>query len=102
MIACLEIMRRKNVTYGFSHRRKIPLDPGSFLKEPLNFAALEANPLTLPHNSADKTVIDSFQLEKYLYREKNRKFRDWHALDLTPSGCHLKTYDKALTKCNLP
>ena len=49
-----------NNVYGFSYRRKIPLDPGNFLKEPLNFAVLEANPLPLPHNSADKIVIDSF------------------------------------------
>ena len=60
------------------------MDPGSFIKEPLIFAVLEANPLTLPHNSADKIVIDSFKLEKYGYRERNRKFRDWNALDLTP------------------
>ena len=47
-------------------------------------------------------MIDSFKLEKYRYRERNRKFRNWHVLDLTLSGWHLKTYDKALTKCSLP
>ena len=78
------------------------MDPGSFLKKLLIFAALEANQITLPYNSGDNFVIDSFQLEKYRYRERNRKFRNWYALDLTPSGCHLKTYYKALTKCNLP
>ena len=43
-------------------------------------------------------MTDSFKLEKYRYRERSRKFRNWHVLDLTLSGCHLKTYDKALTE----
>ena len=78
------------------------MDPGSFFKKLLIFAALEANQITLPYNSADNFVIDSFKLEKCRYHERNRKFRNWHALGLTPSGCHLKTYNKALTKCSLP
>ena len=79
------------------------MDPGSFFKKLLIFAALEANQITLPYNSADNFVTDSFKLEKYRYRERNRKFRNWHVLDLTLSaGCHIKTYDKALTECNLP
>ena len=77
------------------------MDPGSFLKKLLIFA-LEANQITLPYNSADIFVTDSFKLEKYRYRERNRKFRNCHVLDLTLSGCHLKTYNKALTRCNLP
>ena len=61
------------------------MDPGSFFKKLLIFAALEANQITLPYNSADNFVIDSFKLEKYRYRERNRKFRNWHVLDLTLS-----------------
>ena len=73
------------------------MDPGSFSKKLLIFAALEANQITLPYNSADNFVIDSFKLEKYRYRERNRKFRDWHALDLTPlwlssQNIHQSTY----------
>ena len=58
--------------------------PRKFFKK--IFAALEANQITLPYNSADNFVIDSFKLEKYRYRERNRKFRNWHVLDLTLSG----------------
>ena len=60
--------------------------PEVFLKKLLIFAAFEANQITLPYNSADNFVIDSFKLEKYRYRERNRKFRNWHVLDLTLSG----------------
>ena len=79
------------------------MDPGSFFKKLLIFAALEANQITLPYNSADNFVIDSFKLEKYRYRERNSKFRDsWHALDLTPlwlssQNIHQSTYKIQLT-----
>ena len=68
------------------------MDPGSFWKELLIYAALEANQITLLYNSADNFLIDSFQLEKYRYRE-----RDWHALDLTApwlssQNIHQSTY----------
>ena len=54
------------------------MDPGSSLKKLLIFAALEANQITLPYNSADNFVTDSFKLEKYRYRERSRKLRNWH------------------------
>ena len=39
------------------------MDPGSFFKKLLIFAALEANQITLPYNSADNFVTESFKLE---------------------------------------
>ena len=78
------------------------MDPGSFFKKLLIFAALEANQITLPYNSAHNFVIDSFKLEKYRYRERNRKFRNWHVLAfdspwLTSQNIRQSTYKMQLT-----
>ena len=77
------------------------MDPGSFSKKLLIFAALEANQITLPYNSADNFVIDSFKQEKYRYRERNRKFRNWHVLGLTPSGCQSQNIQQSTYKMQL-
>ena len=72
------------------------------MREPLIFAALEANQVIYPIIQLIILWLIHLDFKKYRYRERNRKFRDWHALDLTPlwlssQNIHQSTYKIQLT-----
>ena len=78
------------------------MDSGRFLKEPLIFAALEANQITLPYTSADNLLLIHLNWKNIVIVKEIVNLETGMHLICLPAGCHLKTYIKARTKFSSP